>query len=293
MKKLNDIGRLASVLTLTAVATLAAVGPSLAHPEVDRQISDLTRRMERDGASAELYLRRAELHRVHRDRKAALADLSRARKADPGLAIVDYFVARIELESGKLKPAAKHIERFLGEQPAHAGGLTIRARIAMEQGRTADAIRDFSRAIDGSHDARPDPALYLERARAQATLGGDAIAAAIEGLDQGAARLGRPITLLQYAIELELERGNHEGAIDRIDRLAANAARQEGWHLRRAEIYEDAGRPEEARRQFEAALAAVDRLPESRRRSRAMQRLQDEARGGLERLAASAQTETP
>lgn len=273
-----------------AVATLWGlpwVGESSAHPELESQISDVDGRIETEGPSAELFLRRAELHRIHGDLKAAMADLNRARTADPDLALVDYFIARVEFENGKLKPAGRHIDRFLGRVPDHSAALTIRARISMARGRTVDAIADYSRAIEASDAGRPEPGLYLERARAQQKLGRDAIPAAIEGLDRGAEALGQPITLAQFAIELELERGNHRGAIERIDRLAARAARQESWHLKRAEIYEQTGQDDDARREYDAALAALKLLPESRRQSRAMQRLEVAARAGLERLSAS------
>jgi len=286
------INKRCATLVVAALMGLLGVGESLAHPELDRQISDLDQRLDLEGPNAELYIRRAELHRVHREWNAALADLARARETAPEMALIDYFSARVHLERGKLKPARKQIDRFLDRQPQHSAALAIRARISMQRARTAEAVKYYNKAINASEHARPDPGLYLERARAQEALGPDAIPAAIRGLDEGSAALGHPITLAQYAIELELERGNHKAAIDRIDQLASSAARQEGWHLKRAEIYEDVGRIDDARREYDAALTALERLPATRRGSRAMQRLEQTARSGLERLITASPTQT-
>ena len=105
--------------------------------------------------------------------------------------------------------------------------------------------------------------------------------------DAGLERLGQPVTLQLYAIELELTRGRHDAALARLDRIAAQANRQETWLVRRGEILESAGRVEEARVAYSAALEAIKTLPASRRANRAVKTLQDEAEAALNRLDAA------
>ena len=111
---------------------------------------------------------------------------------------------------------------------------------------------------------------------------------ALQGLDEGLERLGQPITLQLYAIDLELELGRHDAALARLDRIASRADRKETWLVRRGEILEQAGRPAEARAAYVAAIEAVQALPATRRGTRAVSRLQTRAEEALARLDATA-----
>jgi hypothetical protein len=53
------------------------------------------------------------------------------------------------------------------------------------------------------------------------------------------------------------------------------------WLVRRAEILRNAGRIEEARATFKAALLAIESLPPDRRQNRAVSALELRARSGL------------
>ena len=82
----------------------------------------------------------------------------------------------------------------------------------------------------------------------------------LSGLDDGIADLNQPVTLQLLAIELELRRNRHSAALVRIDSLAARSKRQETWSLRRAEVFESAGRLDEARGAYAATLEAITAL---------------------------------
>ena len=118
-------------------------------------------------------------------------------------------------------------------------------------------------------------------------MGVEHIDVALQGLDEGLERLGQPITLLLYAIDLELELGRHDAALARLDRIASRADRKETWLVRRGEILEQAGRPAEARAAYVAAIEAVQALPATRRGTRAVSRLQTRAEEALTRLDAT------
>jgi predicted RNA polymerase sigma factor len=87
---------------------------------------------------------------------------------------------------------------------------------------------------------------------------------------------------------LEEERGRPDAALARIDLIAARADRKESWLLHRGEILERAGRLDEARSAYAAALEAIETLPYSRSGSRATLRLKARAETALERLDAGA-----
>jgi predicted Zn-dependent protease len=247
-----------------------------AHEGLHEQIAAITAKIKRDPKNASLYLQRGELHRLHRDWSRAATDYNRAARLQPGLTIVDLARGKMLFESGRLQRSKLVLDRFLSQQPNHFEGLTTRARVLAKLGSTADAIKDFTGAIAQS----PEPELYLERAETTIR-DGKRLDEALSGLDEGIKQLGPIVTLQLPAIELELRRQNYEGALSRLDLIAAQSERKETWLVRRGEILRLAGRDEEARAAFNAALVAIESLPPSRRQSKAVTALQIRARSAL------------
>ena len=247
-----------------------------AHEGLHEQIAAITAKIKRDPKNASLYLQRGELHRLHRDWSRAATDYNRAARLQPGLTIVDLARGKMLFESGRLQRSKLVLDRFLSQQPNHFEGLTTRARVLAKLGSTADAIKDFTGAIAQS----PEPELYLERAETTVR-DGKRLDEALSGLDEGIKQLGPIVTLQLPAIELELRRQNYEGALSRLDLIAAQSERKETWLVRRGEILRLAGRDEEARAAFNAALVAIESLPPWRRQSKAVTALQVRARSAL------------
>jgi predicted Zn-dependent protease len=268
-----------------AVACLAglALTPVWAHRDLDDQIRDVTRRIEAAPRDAALLLQRGELHRAHAAWASAERDYEAARALDPSMEAVDLCLGTMLLESGaRLPEALAALDRFLIRQPRHAKGLVTRARVRARLGDLAAAVRDYDAAIAAFESpARPQPEHYLERADALAALQPPRLDEALRGLDEGLARLGDPITLQMRAIDLEVQRGKHDAALIRVDRILALPGRRERWLQRRAAIQLLAGRPYEARRSYEEALAALDTLPAARRSAPSTRKLEAELRSAL------------
>jgi tetratricopeptide (TPR) repeat protein len=253
---------------------------------VDEQIADLSSRLEREPGSAPLLLRRGELHRAHGDRSAAERDFRAALAADPALHAVHLAWGRVRLEAGDPALALATLDRFIAAQPGHPDALRLRGRALALLGRPWQAADSFTAAIAASlASGGTDPALYLERAAALQSAGGDYLPEALSGLEDGIARLGAPSTLVLAAADLEEKLGRIEAAVARLDGAARNARRPERWRARQGEILEKAGRAEEARRAYEAALFSFAALPESRRRARAGAEIEASVRAALERMA--------
>lgn len=248
-----------------------------AHGAIHEQIEALTRRIEKDPGNTDLYLRRAELLRVHRDWQAALADYDEAAHLDPTGVNVDFYRGRTLLEADRPAAARDALDRFLSRQPDHGEALASRARANVRLGERRAAARDFSAAI--AQLRTPNPDLYVERARALAD-GGERDEA-IRGLDEGIDLLGPLVTLELAAIDLDLSAGRFDSALARLDRVAAPARRKEQWLARRGEVLLQAGRPAEARQAFAAALGALEALPPPLRGVRATTRLEARLRALL------------
>jgi predicted Zn-dependent protease len=263
---------------------LLSCASAWAHPGIDQQIADITARLAEHPDDATLYLRRGELHRIHRDWTAAETDYLKARKLDGKLAEVDLSYGTMKLDAGDPTGARKALTRYLKQRPDSVRGRVARARSLVKLGKYLEAVRDYSIAVEKSESGRPQPDYYLEQARALEAAGPAHRDRALAVLDRGLARLSEPVTLQLYAIEIELGLERHDAALARLDRIADRSPRKETWLLRRGEILEQAGRAQEATLAYRGTLEAIDKLPVGRRSNRAVQRLVAQATSALERL---------
>ena len=272
----RKIVNLRSLVGLVVIVLVGVVSVS-AHDGLHEQIAEVTARIRRDPKNAALYLKRGELYRLHRDWTRAAADYDRAARLRPRLAEIDFARGRMLFEAGRLRPAQIALDRFLHGQPEHLEALITRGRVLVRLGQHAAGARDFTEAIARS----PEPELFLERAQALSAGGAAHLDEALRGLDEGIAKHGPLVTLQLYAIDLELRRKHYDAALARLETVAAQSPRRETWLARRGEILTLAGRAHEARAAFAAALAAVESLPASRRRTRAVTELEARLRAAL------------
>ncbi len=276
---------------LVLAACLLYAVPVPGHPGIAVQIRDLSSRITADHGNSELFLKRGELHRIHRDFQAARADYRKSRELNPELVLVDFCLGRMWLEAGRPGESRAALDRFLAAQPGNPEALAFRGRAKALEGEYREALGDFTAAITAyrGKTGNPPPELFIERARTQVTAGVEA-AAVLRGLEEGLELLGQPVTLHLEALELEISSGRFRAALERLDRLAAVSVRQESWLARRGEILEAAGRDQEAASAYREALRAIVDLPDSRRHAGGIHRLQLRIQEGLERLSESAST---
>jgi tetratricopeptide (TPR) repeat protein len=253
----------------------------LAHGDVHEAIVNVTREIEAHPDNPQFYLRRGELHRVHRDWTEALADFDKARELDATLIIAELLRGEMLADAGRLADAAAALDRFLKQCPDSAPGFTARARVHAREKRWTAAADDFDRAIEFARI--PNPELFIERAQALRAAGHHD--EAIATLDAGLAKLGALITLTQMAIDCEVEAGRLDAALARLAKVVDAAPRKERWLFRRGELLEKAGHPEAAREAYTAAQAALAKLPPERRATAAMEKLAEDLASALTRLA--------
>ena len=261
-------------LATRALLTLL-LAPSLvyAHGDVHPQLLEVSQQIEKDPGNAKLYLRRAELYRVHQDWDAAQSDFAHAQILDPKLDQVDFLRGRLYFEANWPLSAKVALDRFLVRQTNHAEALVIRARVLAQLNHPLQGVRDFSQAIEFSKEPRPE--LYVERAQLLASGGGPFVAEALQGLDEGIKKLNSSVTLQLCAIEIEAKAGNYARALTRLDSAMAGSPRKENWLVRKGEILEQAGRTTEARDAFKSSLDAIESLPEDRKTSPAVVELRN------------------
>ena len=252
------------------LAALLAAGTfgALAHDDIEEQIEELTAQIALAPSHADLVLRRGEMHRLHEDWDAAARDFDRAEELDPKLPGLHCARGKLLLDQGKLAAAKRELDRALAIEPMHVEARLTRARVLMKLDNASAALKDYRRVLKDS--GRPEPDYYLETADAMvAAGGGNARAEALAIVDEGSARLGSPPQLALRALTLEIELERYDAALARIDRLAAASPRSETWDERRGDVLRQAGREQEARASYQAALDAIARLSPHRAATRA------------------------
>jgi len=248
------------LLFLLALGT----GVLCAHGPLHEQILLLTAELEAHPDDPDRLVRRGELYLLHGLPADALPDFERAARLRPNDITNEFRLGRTAFDLGATNEAIRRLEQFVAARPDSPAGRRALAQALRSAGRPREAAQQVAAAI--ALIAEPPPEAYLEQARdlivAQAPA--DEV---LQCLDGGMARHG-PLPALQLlAVDVEMQRGETDRAVARLDALAARAERKERWLSRRGDLLLRAGRTNEARASFSAARAALDALPEKQRRA--------------------------
>jgi tetratricopeptide (TPR) repeat protein len=260
------------------ILLMVLVAPrAMAHGEVHQRINALTADIARARTNpAPIYFQRAELYRLDQDFTNALADLDKVLQLDPTIVRAEFCRGRVYFEANRPQEALQSLDKYLAGKPPDVEAFTTRARVLKQIGRHAAAAEDYTAAIGISTSG---PELYIERAEAYRAMG--KLEEAIRSLDEGIRKMGPLVTLQLPAIDLEVAANRHERALARIDAVTARLQRKETWLFRRGEVLRQAGREAEARNNYREALAALNRLPPSHRRTRATLDLESRIQSAL------------
>ena len=270
--------RLRNLLVLAAgIAALAVQG--WAHGDLHDQIEAVTAEIARSPRNAPLYLKRAELRRLHRDFDEALSDYQKAQELDASLKSVHLGRGLLFRETGRLQEARVEADRFLSTAPKDPRGLLLRARTLAAMKRDREAAEQFRAAMSSSTDADPD--MYLEYAGVRLAAEGPEGAAA--AIDEGVTRFGPIVSLISWAVDVELRHGRAEAALARLQSLPPALQGMPHWMLRRADILFSAARHAEAGQAYCQVLSS---MRSTRRRSIEQHRQQEQVLLKIQELQA-------
>jgi tetratricopeptide (TPR) repeat protein len=259
------------------VALVCAFGPlAFPHGDVHERIQALSAKIQPQTRDATLFVERAELYRMHEDFALAEADLARAEELDPALASVWLTRGRLRMAQKQFAAAEREADRVLAKAPESGPALVLKAQALREQKHFPESAESWHKALVASK--APDVELFYECASAFAAAGDDRCDEALAVLDEGIKKLGNIPTLALMAIEIEVRRGSHDAALARLDQAMPKQGRVETWIERRADILARAGKPNEARQEYERALNALAVAPERLRMTPAAKKLEERLR---------------
>lgn len=263
---------------------LCALGAdALAHGDLHEAIDAVTKVISSSPDDSALFLRRAELHRMHGDWAAAEADYATVRRLRPDLEVVKFCVARIRLAQGREQAAMQLLDGYLAKCPADSAAHAVRADLYDKRGDWQQADADLAAAVASS----PEPHYATRRAELLEKHGQPAEAARC--LDEASRAHGRVPVLEQQALEIEMRAGRADAALARLDGLIACEPRPDIWLARKAGLLDKTGRSGEAAVAWQQAAAAFEKGRPDRRDSKANRELAAQIADGLRGVAASSQ----
>ena len=275
--------------TLVLFAALFLTEEAPAHPDLTEAQDMIAHAIEEDPENAALYLRRGTLETKSRDWDAAVASWLKAASLGADRNITDVALANALRESGLNKAALAAAEIALDRDDRNGPAYLARAQIHQSSGRDRECADDFRRAVELIE--RPQPGMVLlamdaQRARpAAASVAGLApldndsperpgetedlrrrnVLAALDVADAAQSKLGPIAAIQERALELELELGRYDRALERIDTLIAQAPKHPIWVARRAEILEADGKVLAAAEGYQQAVNLIAARPPDRR----------------------------
>lgn len=227
------------------------------------------------------WLERAALLREEGQPVPALEALDRAAALGAEPAVVQRARGAALLDAGRAEEAVTALRRGLASGGEDARSHATLAAALRSVGRPREAAAEYGRALLLAPASPAAPDWLLGRARALVAAGDTEGALGV--LDAGRVTSGAIAVLDREALAIEIEAKRYDAALERLARMSQAARRTETFELRRGEILERAGRPEEAAHAYAAALRAVEALPAERRGAPIVQRLVATANHGLER----------
>ena len=186
--------------------------PLWAHGPLDATLSRVDAEILQDPDSAELYVRRAQLHLVEGEEAEAAEDLRAALARGGDVALDLAIVTADEATLDALLPAP------------HAKAHAARAQMRLERGELNPALEDLDAAVL----LDPTPERFLDRMRVAEQLD---VQLAIDGLEgaPGAVCALERVRLLRKSGQTALAR-------EAVDRLLEQSPNHPEWLLLRAEL---------------------------------------------------------
>jgi tetratricopeptide (TPR) repeat protein len=231
---------------------LFASATAWAHGGIPKEIAALDAKLSSRPDQADVLTQRAALYRLRGDYGAALADLNDAYELEPELPEICYQRGLILGVLGYALAADGDLSSFLELRPDHARALVARARVRSASGRISEARRDYQHALAVA------PTVDTFLALGQLEEDNDERERAAHCYEKGLGALSDAIVLKLALIRVETDRRNYARAIELVDTLIANAGFKADALLRRADIYEVAGKQELAHRDRIEALRQID-----------------------------------
>lgn len=243
--------------------------PLVAHPSPAHNLKQVEAHLLETPDDPDLLRLKANLL-IERHPKMAAKLLRKLVRIDPGKPEDRMLQARVDAALGRTDEALTELGDLLKSDPGLYQGWALLSDLHESTGRRDEAISSAMEHLERSPSPSPTDVLTCAGWLHERGKPGDA-ETAVRLLDRGLSRIGCLTGLHEMAIGIELETGHYDSALHRIDVLEARYRPTVAFALRRADILEKAGRPDQAADACDSAIALLDLAPASRKKTEAFQ----------------------
>jgi tetratricopeptide (TPR) repeat protein len=254
---LSCLPRIINISVMICAAWVMSVGIGYGHGAYHDVVARLEARIKAGAGEPELRFELACAHQEHGEWELALVELERVERLAPGVHQT-AVIQGMALATGRhWAHALAVLDDFLMATPGHAQALRQRGRVMRELGRREEAVRDLNEAL--KRETRPIGEQVTELCDLLITCGRESEAMVL--LQSGRERLGDEPVLLEALLKVAERLERWDEALAAAEGLQQAAPRPEPWMVKRAELFESAGRQDEARRSWQALREHLMKLP--------------------------------
>ena len=237
------------------LVTLLSGAASWSHEGPEHDIEELTERITKEGASADLLLQRAVEYQVIKKNAEAVKDLEHAHQLEPYSPAILRELGRAYFSTGKTNEALATVTRGLDSDVKGAD----RGAILMVRSEILRARKEHQKALADANEAiREHPnnvEWYLARSQLQSWL--KLTKERVRGLDEGIRQTGSGMLQIEW-IDALIEDGQYPLALEKIEAELNSSRVQSSWLIRRAKVLLATGKPEAAKTDLQAALKELN-----------------------------------
>lgn len=256
--------------TLLGLMLTCATGAA-AHPGLESKLALLDPLIASNPGDPALYIARGVIYSRHGELERALEDLQRAQALGDPVSVA-FELGVLYYRMGEYSRSRLLLGNWLAGHPGHSEALLYRARAASADGDPRAAAADYRTYLADA--AAPNPGDYLAAARLLATEDSAGTGPALQLLDQGMKRLGIVPQLQRYAVELDIERGDVEAALQRWRLMQRALGAGPEWKVGMAELLMRAGRSAQAAVVLHDAREQLRALKPTPSRQRLLERIE-------------------
>jgi len=229
---------------------------SLLADEIDKEaIKQLNQVIQTRPDDAAVYLERGERYRDDSEYRLALIDFNTAERLNPDLPTIDLARAKVYNDINRHELTEEYLLRFLRLKPHNLKALRLLVGLYIKRERYQEADAIYARILDTF--AEPALSFYFLRSQNRESYGD--LAGALAVIEAAIQAAGWQPMLENKAIDCEIKLGQHQAAIQRLDRLVErDGKRQYRYYQKKAEILLLLDDPAAARKNFVLALTALD-----------------------------------
>lgn len=231
--------------------------PAFGHGALDEQIAKVSSQISENPIDPELYLKRADLHKSHRDLPAAHKDLTYATKLRPPFPPAFLKLAQFERKQNRLEEAQTALNKYFSLlPPSKLSPIAHREKALLSP--PADSLSSWHMFLEGNKSAT----MHDFALATQTALKTPDLKAARKLLSSGLLQHPKSIQLHQLQAQLSLTQKDHQAAAKTfqvLQKLYPNLLVK--LHYEESLIWQKHHYATRSRQALLAALNAFNKLP--------------------------------